>query len=45
MRDFDEHYEAYRRRDSSLDGVAPFEAFLPVVTVVGRLTIEPIEIR
>jgi transglutaminase-like putative cysteine protease len=31
--------------DTSLDGVAPFEAFLPVVSVVGRLTIEPIEIR
>jgi transglutaminase-like putative cysteine protease len=31
--------------DTSLDGVAPFEAFLPVVAVVGRLTIEPIEIR
>ena len=31
--------------DSSLDGVAPFEAFLPMVGVVGHLTIEPIEIR
>jgi transglutaminase-like putative cysteine protease len=31
--------------DTSLDGVAPFEAFLPVVAVVGRLSIEPIEIR
>jgi transglutaminase-like putative cysteine protease len=31
--------------DTSLDGVAPFEAFLPVVTVVGRLSIDPIEIR
>jgi transglutaminase-like putative cysteine protease len=31
--------------DSSLEGVAPFEAFLPVVAVAGRLTIEPIEIR
>ncbi len=31
--------------DSSLDGVAPFEAFLPVVTVAGRLAIDSIEIR
>ncbi len=31
--------------DTSLDGVAPFEAFLPVVPVAGKLTIEPIEIR
>ena len=31
--------------DTSLDGVAPFEAFLPVVAVAGKLTIEPIEIR
>ena len=31
--------------DTSLDGVAPFEAFLPVVAVVGRLSIEPVEIR
>jgi hypothetical protein len=31
--------------DSSLEGVAPFQAFLPVVTVVGKLSIEPIEIR
>ena len=31
--------------DSSLDGVAPFEAFLPMVRVVGHLTIDPIEIR
>jgi hypothetical protein len=31
--------------ESSLDGVAPFEAFLPVVAVAGRLSIEPIEIR
>jgi transglutaminase-like putative cysteine protease len=31
--------------DTSLEGVAPFEAFLPMVTVVGRLTVEPIEIR
>jgi transglutaminase-like putative cysteine protease len=31
--------------DSSLDGVAPFEAFLPVVRVLGKLAIEPREIR
>jgi transglutaminase superfamily protein len=31
--------------DSSLDGVSPFEAFLPLVRVMGRLGIEPIELR
>lgn len=31
--------------DTSLDGVAPFEAFLPVVAVVNKITIEPLEIR
>ena len=31
--------------DSSLDGVSPFEAFLPVVRVLGKMTIEPVEIR
>lgn len=31
--------------DSSLDGVSPFEAFLPVVRVLGKMTIETIEIR
>ncbi len=31
--------------DSSLDGVAPFEAFLPVALVEGQLAIEPIEVR
>jgi hypothetical protein len=31
--------------DSSLDGVAPFESFLPVVRVMGKMNIEPIEIR
>jgi transglutaminase-like putative cysteine protease len=30
---------------SSLDGVAPFEAFLPVVRVLNKLTIEPVEVR
>ena len=31
--------------DSSLDGVAPFESFLPIVRVMGKLTLEPTEIR
>jgi transglutaminase-like putative cysteine protease len=31
--------------DASLDGVAPFEAFLPVVRVLGKLSIVPGEIR
>jgi transglutaminase-like putative cysteine protease len=31
--------------ETSLDGVAPFEAFLPMVGVVGHVTIEPVEIR
>ncbi len=31
--------------DSSLEGVSPFEAFLPVVRVMGKLQIEPIELR
>ena len=31
--------------DSSLDGVAPFEAFLPILHVVGSVKIEPVEIR
>jgi hypothetical protein len=31
--------------ETSLDGVAPFEAFLPVAAVIGRLSIESIEIR
>jgi transglutaminase-like putative cysteine protease len=31
--------------DSSLDGVSPFESFLPVVRVLGKMTIETIEIR
>ena len=30
---------------SSLDGVAPFEAFLPVVRVFNKLSIEPLEVR
>lgn len=31
--------------DSSLEGVSPFEAFLPVARVMGKIEIEPIEIR
>lgn len=31
--------------DASLDGVAPFEMFLPIVRVLGKMTLEPIEIR
>jgi transglutaminase-like putative cysteine protease len=31
--------------DSSLDGVAPFEVFLPIIRVLGKMTLEPIEIR
>ena len=31
--------------ESSLDGVSPFEAFLPVVRVMGKMEIEPLEVR
>jgi hypothetical protein len=31
--------------ESSLEGVSPFEAFLPLVRVTGKLAIEPIELR
>jgi transglutaminase-like putative cysteine protease len=31
--------------DTSLEGVSPFEAFLPVVKVVGKLEIEATELR
>lgn len=31
--------------DASLDGVSPFEAFLPIVRVLGKMKIDPIEIR
>ena len=31
--------------ESSLDGVAPFEAFLPVARVLGKMTIVPVEVR
>lgn len=30
---------------TSLDGVAPFEAFLPVLKVFGKIKIEPLEIK
>jgi len=31
--------------DSSLEGVSPYETFLAVVRVLGKLTIEPVEVR
>jgi transglutaminase-like putative cysteine protease len=31
--------------DTSLEGVAPFEAFLPIARVQGKLEIDPIELR
>ena len=31
--------------DSSLQGVTPFETFLPLIRVVGKLAIEPLELR
>jgi hypothetical protein len=31
--------------DSSLEGISPFETFLPVLRVSGKLDIEPIELR
>lgn len=31
--------------DTSLDGVSPYQAFLPVARVMNRMTLEPIEIR
>ncbi len=31
--------------ESSLDGVAPFEALLPVARVLGKMTIVPLEVR
>jgi hypothetical protein len=31
--------------DTSLEGVSPFETFLPLVRVMGKLGIEPIELR
>jgi hypothetical protein len=31
--------------DTSLEGVSPFEAFLPILRVQGKLEIEPIELR
>jgi hypothetical protein len=31
--------------DSSLDGVSPYEAFLPLVRVMGKMSLEPLEVR
>ncbi len=31
--------------ESSLEGVAPFESFLPILKVAGKLQIEPLELR
>lgn len=31
--------------ETSLDGVSPFESFLPVARILGKLEIEPIELR
>ena len=31
--------------DTSLDGVAPFEAFLPMARVIGKLEIDPLQLR
>lgn len=31
--------------DASLDGVSPFETFLPIVRVLGKMTLEPLEVR
>jgi hypothetical protein len=31
--------------DTSLDGVSPYESFLSVVRVLGKMTIEPVELR
>jgi len=31
--------------DASLDGVSPFETFLPIVRVLGKMTIDTIEVR
>jgi hypothetical protein len=31
--------------DTSLEGVSPFEAFLPILRVHGKLTIDPVELR
>lgn len=31
--------------DTSLDGISPYEAFLPVLRVFGKTTIEPLELR
>ena len=31
--------------ESSLEGVSPFESFLPILRVQGKVTIEPLELR
>lgn len=31
--------------DASLDGVSPYETFLPIVRVFGKMTLDPIEVR
>jgi hypothetical protein len=31
--------------DTSLEGVSPFEAFLPILRVLGKLEIDPVETR
>src|SRR5262249_45091811 len=31
--------------ETGLEGVSPYEGFLPVVRVMGKMTIEPLEIR
>ena len=31
--------------DSSLEGVSPFESFLPILRVQGKVTIDPVELR
>jgi hypothetical protein len=31
--------------ESSLEGVSPFESFLPIVRVLGKITIDPVELR
>jgi transglutaminase-like putative cysteine protease len=31
--------------DSSLDGVSPFDAFMPIVRVLGKMTLDPVEVH
>ena len=37
--------DPYQVSDSSLEGVSPFDAFLPDLRVMGKLEIEPLELR